>query len=1605
MQLFDAFISYGRPDSKAFATKLQACLADQGFRIWFDFNDIPKGVDFQHQIDDGIEKAHHFLFVIAPHSVNSEYCLKEIELAIKCHKRIIPLLHVEQISQETWQQRYPHQTIEDWEAYKAEGKHSHFPNMHPTIRKINWVYFREGIDDFDKSLGDLIKLLSSHTDYVQKHTQLLVKALEWERQQKQTRYLLTGEERQQATSWLKKRFKKEQPPCTPSDLHCEYITESIKNSNNLMTQVFLSYATQDRAVMEKIGNSLRRESITVWTNKTDIQTGEVSREAINRGIEQADNVVYLLSPESINSIDCQQELDLAVSLNKRIIPVLVKETEPSARPEVLRQLQHIDLTDNVKEDDYRLDESQLLKILQEDEAYYNEHKMLLTKALKWEDHENPSLLLRGYNLRSAESWLKIAQKRKQHPPTQLQEEFIAESLGQPPLESLDVFIAYSRADSDLARKLNDSLQMQGKTTWFDQETIASDTDVQQEIHQGITVCNNFLFILSPHSVNSEDCQQQVKYAASLNKRFVTVVYQPANQRDLPTELAKVPQIDFNQKDFNANFNELVRTLDIDKEHVRSHTKWSRRALEWQEKDKNDDLLLRESEFAIAQDWLQGAEVEKKTPIPTPLQQEYIRQSQEAIEAEITREKRRVVRLKCMVGVMTALFFAALGMSWFARQQQRKAEENLAAQVDALSRYSKTLVISKQNIDALIEGIRAGKQLIGKSNAKSNQEKKTSQQVKTALREALYDSRESQRLGGQGTSVVKFSPDNQTIATIDKDRQAKLWNFNNQDNTSKPLSKEQEVTDIVFSPGDGKIIATLSKDKAVQLWNKDGDKLASLPQEENVSEVELSPDGKLVATFSNEKDDWIGKLWKLEKGELQPLIPSEQFNYTSFSTDGKIATYNPENNTTKFWQFDENELKKFNFLSDKERNNFFRFYPETKIIINIDWAEETVKFWSLEGKEIKFSISAKELGQDSLGGEISSDGKMLATWENNKDQAVTLRYSDGRGPKTLSHDAEIAGVWFSPDNEIIVTASKDTMVKLWNQEGKEIATLPSHSKPVYKVTFSQDSKVIATTSYDKTVKLWNDKGNKLKTLYPNIAVNEVHFNSDHQTVATLDENNIVKLWNVDNSDRKFLNHEVLVDSVSFSPNKQLMVTYSSSGENSNAKLWNLEGEQRELLTSEEKLDQVEFSPNSKLIITSNSSGDNSRAQLWSIEDKKIQSLLPEEEFETVEFSPDGKLMVTSSLSGDNPRAQLWSIEDKKIRSLLPQEKFDQVEFNPDGRLVALFSNNEDQTTIKLWNPDQDKNPIRFITLANEPEIKFSPDGKFMAISDSFENKQTGKLWSVEGEQRKLVIPEEKFDQVEFSPDGRLMALFSNNEDKTTIKILSLEGEQPQFLSDTEQSDKVEFSTENFNQVEFSPDGQLIAIFSDNEQKTGIELLKREGMALRHFNTDDLAHEHFNEVEFSPNGELIVTSTSTLSWDNPWEKHKLWSVDSSAPQEPKLQPIHRQFYEVVFSPNSKLIATFDGSNTVRLWNQKNEVLASLDFKDSINKLSFSPDNQKLAITSDSKTVVLWDFEQRTEWKELPDKGLKELVEEGCDKVKNYLKRKQNNDKDLCEDYLKE
>ena len=71
-----------------------------------------------------------------------------------------------------------------------------------------------------------------------------------------------------------------------------------------------------------------------------------------------------------------------------------------------------------------------------------------------------------------------------------------------------------------------------------------------------------------------------------------------------------------------------------------------------------------------------------------------------------------------------------------------------------------------------------------------------------------------------------------------------------------------------------------------------------------------------------------------------------------------------------------------------------------------------------------------------------------------------------------HAAGISGLHFSPNGQMIATASDDQTVKIWNRDGMLINTLFGHNNSVNSLKFSRDNKKLATGSTDKTVLLWN-----------------------------------------------------------------------------------------------------------------------------------------------------------------------------------------------------------------------------------------------------------------------------------------------------------------------------------------------------------------------------------------------------------------------------------------------------------------------------------------------------------------------------------------------------
>lgn len=643
-EIKDVFISYGRKQSLAFARKLYTRLNENGYTAWFDFENIPTGDDYQKRIDNGIEMAHNFVYIISPHSVASPYCGLEVDLAVKYGKRIIPINHVE----------------------------SDFEQMRPVIKeaKPQWILARQkweaereiedwaDIDDFENAFAKLIECINIDRDYVHHHTIILNRALKWERKQKTEHFLLTGAEREAAEKWLLTEFNPaHQPACYPAELHGEYICESMKNSDNLMTTVFMAYseAQHDVEMMAKFNGYLQRRGITTWFRTRDNKYSNFEK-GQEIGIRQADNVIFFISPQSMESPLLKKEFTIAQEYNKRILPILVESTTAESMFHGLPELigDGSDFTD-IPEVHFQKKMAIICQQIQSDAEYYYQHKVFLVQAHKWQkQRQNPSILLRGYNLKKAIEWLKQAEIHENHLALPLQKEFIIASQVNSTDVHTDVFISYSRVNSEFARKLNDELQLNGKITWFDQESIASGADFAAEIKQGIANADNFVFIISPPAIESDYCAEEVNLARQQNKRIIGLLYEEVDtdgESWRNSGLAGKHWIDVRPEpgDFDSDLGELLQALEYDRAYIREHNKWLYKAREWaaeseqvllgfsDQKNANlvtfDDLLLKEKECRLARRWLDQAVAEQKSPPPTKLHKLFIEHSENALECQ------------------------------------------------------------------------------------------------------------------------------------------------------------------------------------------------------------------------------------------------------------------------------------------------------------------------------------------------------------------------------------------------------------------------------------------------------------------------------------------------------------------------------------------------------------------------------------------------------------------------------------------------------------------------------------------------------------------------------------------------------------------------------------------------------------------------------------------------------------------------------------------------------------------------------------------------------------------------------------------------------------
>lgn len=844
----------------------------------------------------------------------------------------------------------------------------------------------------------------------------------------------------------------------------------------------------------------------------------------------------------------------------------------------------------------------------------------------------------------------------------------------------NLFISYSRRNKEFVQELHAALEATGREVWVDWENIPVAVDWWKEIQLGIELADTFVFVLSPDSVASKVCGQEIEEALKHNKRLVPVVCQDVQPDQVHPELARLNWIFLRpQDDFRQGFKSLLEALDQDLDYVRTHTRILVRALEWDRNGRDNSYLLRGKDLERANHYLvQGKEQE---PRPTALHHQYVIASADAEAAvqylELERQKaansvqQRWLQLVTAISILAvAMGITSWGLSRKAQQAQKLAEQS---QLKALNQSSHALFLSDQRFDALIAATQAGKLFQFLEPEQQTPELKA--EVLSALQQTLFWVRERNRLEGHTGTVwqVEFSPAGDKLASVSADGNLRLWGLD-----GAPLnaleSDGNPLLDLDFSPTGDRIVV-VDSNGLVHLWRSDGTfQLLWQAHQQPARAVAFSLDGNQIATAS---EDATVKIWTAEGdlvaelegngGGFQALLWTSAGNIIAGNEQGQIYVWGETGQTVNVIEGQRASVIALDLHQD----------GKTLAAVGTD---RQVRLYDLETRSLIRAFSAHEGPIYDV--QFTANGEELITVGD--DKVVRIWQLDGTSSANLvGHTGLIAAIAISPDGNMIATSGGDRAVRLWDLQSDNLHVLLGHRGPVNAVTISNDSTQIASGGTDGTVRLWKKHGQTFQTLTGHTnAVNAVDFHPAGTRLASGSADGTLRLWNLQNNppgNQVLEGHNGSVNGVAFHPKGERL---ASVGEDHTLRLWSTDGTL--LNTVEAHRDgavSVTFSPDGQSVVTT---GWDHLTKIWSVSDLGSAEPITLEGHRSwvldAQFSPDGKRLATASY--DNS-VILWDVSSGQKLATLEghQDGVLSVAFSDSGEYLITGSNDN---SIRIWN---------------------------------------------------------------------------------------------------------------------------------------------------------------------------------------------------------------------------------------------------------------------------------------------------------------------------------
>ncbi len=931
-----------------------------------------------------------------------------------------------------------------------------------------------------------------------------------------------------------------------------------------MTGLFISYSRKDSAVARKIIQDFKTINLDVWVDWEDIPPAVDWLDQVLQGIERADAFVFLVSPDSAASEVCKVEVEHARKNHKRIIPVLVRDVDPKNVVPTIRDLNWIYLRE---QDDFTTGLEKVKIAITLDIEWVQEHRRLQVRALEWDRKKDPSLLLRGSDLRRARQMIASAEKNDPK-PSDLQKMFIEYSqrderrktaLWISAASAIMIMIVLSvlavsqwrqataneklaRAQESLAEQ-NAELANQNAELANQNAKLAQDAQVQAEQSEVIARAQRSAARAQIYQSRTGGLYTSTLLAIDswkLNQSFEAEEILRKNISLLPIPVAQIGQDDLiTALEFSPNGKVFI-TASAD------HT-----ACVWQVQDGKQQFCV-DSPGAV--------EDAAFTPSGDLI-----------ITGDETGE---VLILDSLTGEV----------------QDRFNYKTPVWDVN-ISPNGNSLAVARDDGRITIIDLKT---------------RKVDYELYTYG--SLY--------------VTAFSPNGAWIAAGSNTGAITLWNLNDGRIVSGPLHRG-EVFDIAFSPDGKKFVSGGGDSVAFLALTETGQKLLTITNEDWVEDVTFSPDGSWFVTAS---DDFRVRVWNTNTGQerlrmLQDSIVSDAM----VSPNGQWIATTGYDQTIRVWNA-ATGAEMFQVPLGSV-GNVLAFSPDGNYLVSGD-QDGGIGVWDVS--VLPPSTGTLQVDGFLENIQVSASGDWLAAssegrvWLLNYGQLPTSSRILQIEP-ILKFDAYVEELVISPDSNWIGISTDAGEISLYNiaTRSKKLIAKTGFGK---NILFSFDSQLLVTVDDASKVRTWNTSTlAEGSILFDGSTEVESFAISSNQLALGLMDKILVVDANTGSTLSELQSpgdHTVMA----FSPDGAFLASSNSSGQ---LYIWQVSGDEFSLLHTlpGEEADSMLFDPQGRRLFT----GTMNDLLIYDLlTGHEIDRIRHQDAINGISFSPDGNTLATASL---------------------------------------------------------------------------------------------------------------------------------------------------------------------------------------------------------------------------------------------------------------------------------------------------------------------------------------------------------------------------------------